>query len=150
MQGLPAMVRIGCAQCAPPARPLRPIMLFAISSDAVGTEIRMKQPDGSNHLCRGGAPIEKGCPAGSHGTLRAVLATMEGCRAPLAVSAEHETADLLLMAILQLRMRLEGVSEAELKLLCESIAAGNLPTEAQLTPKRPRGRRRLPALRLVK
>src|SRR4051812_30313019 len=109
--------------------------LFAISSGAVGTEIRMKQPDGSNHLCREGAPIEKGCPAGSHGTLRAVLATMEGCRATLAVSAEHETADLLLMAILQLRMRLEGVSEAELKLLCESIAAEHLPTEAQLTPE---------------
>jgi len=112
----------------------------------------MKRPEGSSHVYLASAPLRQTVPAGSHADLQSVLATMENCRATLAISAEHETADLLSMAILQLRMKLEGVSEGELKLLCEIIAAESRQSEAQRTPKRPRGRRRPrpPALRLVK
>ncbi|MFX4639463.1 hypothetical protein ABTA98_19800, partial [Acinetobacter baumannii] len=50
--------------------------------------------------------------------LRMTLATLEQCQASLANDAEHDTADLLSVAILQLRMKLKGVTHSELKLLC--------------------------------
>ena len=82
--------------------------------------------------------------------LRTTLATLERCQASLANDAEHDTADLLSVAILQLRMKLKGVTDSELKLLCDVQAA-----QEQAQPvrnKAPRGRRRRgrPVLKLVK
>ncbi|HEY0848996.1 MAG TPA: hypothetical protein VGD96_03735 [Bradyrhizobium sp.] len=83
--------------------------------------------------------------------LRATLATLERCQASLANDAEHETADLLSVAILQLRMKLKGVTDSELRLLCEMQAAEEKARTVR-TPKMPRGRRRRgrPFLKLVK
>ena len=82
--------------------------------------------------------------------LRTTLATLERCQASLANDAEHDTADLLSVAILQLRMKLKGVSDSELKLLCEVQAAQE--AQASRSRKVPRGRRRRgrPVLKLVK
>jgi hypothetical protein len=83
--------------------------------------------------------------------LRTMLATLEQCQASLANDAEHETADLLSVAILQLRMKLKGVTDSELKLLCEIQAAEEQSRTAR-NPRAARGRRRRggPVLKLVK
>ena len=80
-----------------------------------------------------------------------ILATLEQCQASLANDAEHDTADLLSVAILQLRMKLKGVTYTELKLLCDAQAAEE-QAQAARNRKAPRGRRRRgrPVLRLVK
>ena len=89
--------------------------------------------------------------ANSHARLRLILATLDQCRASLVNEAEHDTADLLSVTILQLRMKLKGVTDFELKLLCDAQAA-----EEQAQPPRngkpPGGRRRRgrPVLKLVK
>ena len=83
--------------------------------------------------------------------LRTTLATLERCQASLANDAEHDTADVLSVAILQLRMKLKGVTDSELKLLCDVQAAQERAAQAR-APKAPRGRRRRgrPVLKLVK
>ena len=88
--------------------------------------------------------------ANSQARLRSTLATLEQCRTSLASDAEHDTADLLSVAILQLRMKLKGVTDSELKLLCDLQAAEQQALAARR--KAPRGRRRRgrPVLRLVK
>jgi len=110
----------------------------------------MKRPEGSPLIYLASTSPTQTVPSRSQAELRSVLAALENCRATLAISAEHETGDLVSMAILQLRMKLEGVSESELRLLCENLGAGQ--AEVLLSPKRPRERRRRrpPALRLVK
>lgn len=89
--------------------------------------------------------------ANADARLRSTLATLEQCQASLANDAEHETADLLSVAILQLRMKLKGVTYSELKLLCDVQAAKEQAQSAR-NPKTPRGRRRRggPVLKLVK
>jgi len=89
--------------------------------------------------------------ANSHARLRLILATLDQCRASLVNEAEHETADLLSVTILQLRMKLKGVTDAELKLLCE-VQAAQEQAQASRSQKAPRGRRRRgrPVLKLVK
>ena len=53
--------------------------------------------------------------------LRAVIATLEENRVALLQSANPEAAQILAMAILQLRMRLHGIGDAELEALCEAV-----------------------------
>jgi hypothetical protein len=89
--------------------------------------------------------------ANSEARMRAILATLEQCRCSLTGESEHDTADLLSVAILQLRMKLKGVTHSELRLLSDAQAA----EEQALTgrePRPPRGRRRRgrPDLKLVK
>lgn len=81
--------------------------------------------------------------------LRMTLATLEQCQASLANDAEHDTADLLSVAILQLRMKLKGVTHSELKLLCDVQAAREQAGRCQKAP-RSRRRRGRPVLKLVK
>src|SRR5689334_23709077 len=89
--------------------------------------------------------------ANSQARLRSTLATLEQCRTSLASDAEHDTADLLSVAILQLRMKLKGVTDSELKLLCDAQATEEAGQAARRR-KTPRARRRRgrPVLRLVK
>ena len=72
---------------------------------------------------------------------RTVLATLEQCRAALRQAREDDTAQLLSVAILDLRMKLNHIGDAELRALCDEI----LLPDAQARE----GRRR-PLLRLVK
>lgn len=53
--------------------------------------------------------------------MRSIIATLEESRAELAESMNPEAAQILAVAILQLRMRLHGVAHAELKALCHVV-----------------------------
>lgn len=57
----------------------------------------------------------------SDANLRAVIATLEENRAWLVESANPEAAQILGVAILQLRMRLHRIGNAELEALCEAM-----------------------------
>jgi len=57
----------------------------------------------------------------SDANLRAVIATLEENRAWLVESGNPEAAQILAVAILQLRMRLHGIGNAELEALCEAM-----------------------------
>jgi len=73
------------------------------------------------------------------------LATLEECRALLLDKASPETAKLLSLAILELRMELHQVTDAELKALCDlMIAEGQSAQDAKADERLP------PYLKLVK
>lgn len=86
--------------------------------------------------------------------LLSVLATLEECRAILQDGGSRDTAQLISVAILELRMKLNRIGDEELKALCEAM----LPDEARTDrsgntrpdAKPPAGQRRRPLLRLVK
>jgi hypothetical protein len=84
--------------------------------------------------------------ANSDQALVSVLATLEDCRAALVGGSSRETAQLLSLAILDLRMKLNHISDAELKALCEEMMPENGPGERNAQ----HALRRRPALRLVK
>jgi hypothetical protein len=78
--------------------------------------------------------------------LHSVLAALEKCRAALLVNADPETAQLLSLAILQLRMKLNRIGDTELKALCDAMTQNEAPLESTQG-----GRRRSPpVLKLVK
>lgn len=80
--------------------------------------------------------------ANSDEQLLSVLATLEECRAALRQSGKSDTAHLVSVAILDLRMKLSHISDAELKALCDEI----LLSESSGAP----AQRRRPLLRLIK
>jgi hypothetical protein len=82
--------------------------------------------------------------ANSEERLDLILATLERCRAGLIDSANRDTAQLLSVAILDLRMKLNRIADSELKALCDAM----LPDEE--LAERPHGERRRPLLKLVK
>jgi hypothetical protein len=57
----------------------------------------------------------------SDARLRSIIATLEESRAELAESANSEAAQILDVAILQLRMRLYGIAASELDVLCDGV-----------------------------
>ena len=111
----------------------------------------MKTPTGSPRIYLTSSVPQETLAANSEARRRSILATLELCQASLANDAEHDTADLLSVAILQLRMKLKGVTDSELKLLCE-VQAAQEQAQASRSQKAPRGRRRRgrPVLKLVK
>jgi hypothetical protein len=80
--------------------------------------------------------------------LLSVLATLDECRAALADGGNPETAHLVSVAILDLRMKLNRITDAELKALCDEILPAEAATDKARDPKSPQRRR--PLLRLVK
>lgn len=80
--------------------------------------------------------------------LLSVLATLEECRAALANGGNPETAHLVSVAVLDLRMKLNRITDAELKALCDEIAPVEAASHRARDPKAPPRRR--PLLRLVK
>ena len=110
----------------------------------------IEPPAGSPSIHLASSMSAESLAANSEARLRSTLATLEQCRTSLASDAEHDTADLLSVAILQLRMKLKGVTDSELKLLCDVQAAEQQAQAARR--KAPRGRRRRgqPMLRVVK
>ena len=82
---------------------------------------------------------------------QSILATLEQCRAALARNGDHATAHVISVAILQHRMNRYGISDLELKELCEAMVADREAAEAATLPDAQRHRRRRPPLlRLVK
>jgi hypothetical protein len=84
--------------------------------------------------------------------LRSALATLEGCRGFLIDSGSRETAQLVSVAILELRMKLNGIADSELKALCDAMSAHEERMESSQGPKSRNGSRRGPLapLKLVK
>jgi len=87
--------------------------------------------------------------ANSEERSQSILTTLEHCRASLARSGDHETAHFVSVAILQHRMKLKGVSDLELRELCDAIMADQEAAEAARSQRSYR-RRRPPLLRVVK
>jgi hypothetical protein len=69
--------------------------------------------------------------------LHSVLVTLEGCRTALLDSGSRETAHLVSVAILELRMKLNKIADSELKALCDAM----LPDDAPATPQAPKSSR---------
>ena len=89
--------------------------------------------------------------ANSEERSQSILATLEQCRSALTASGDHQTAHVLSVAILQHRMTRYGVSDHELKELCDAMVADREAAEAARHPDAQRYRRRRPPLlRLVK
>jgi hypothetical protein len=57
----------------------------------------------------------------SEAHLRSIIATLEENRAALVESSNLEAAQILALAILQLRMRLHGIDGSELKAFCQAV-----------------------------
>ncbi len=93
---------------------------------------------------------DKTLVASSEERLHSVLAALEQCRAVLADSADRETAQLLSVAILQLRMKLNQVSDLDLRALCDAMVPDDDPADATEDPKSPQNERRRASLKLVK
>ena len=82
--------------------------------------------------------------------LLSVLGKLEECRATLLASNSRETAELVSVAILELRMKLNGIDEMELKALCDEMTMRGEDEERPRELKSAHGHRRRPLLRLVK
>ena len=81
----------------------------------------MKRPIGLPRLYLASSVSEKTLVANSEERLHSVLTTLEQCRAVLAETTNRETVQLLSVAILQLRMKLNQVADSELKALCDAM-----------------------------
>jgi hypothetical protein len=92
---------------------------------------------------------EKTLVANSEERLHSVLTTLEQCRAVLAETTNRETVQLLSVAILQLRMKLNQVADSELKALCDAMVQDDGTAEGSEDPKSQDQRRRA-LLKLVK
>ena len=88
--------------------------------------------------------------ANSEERLNSILATLEECRAALIDSSDRETALLVSVAILELRMKLNRIADSELKALCDAMLPDEAPAERLQQVKSPQAQRRRPLLRLVK
>jgi hypothetical protein len=80
--------------------------------------------------------------ANSEQRLHSVLTTLEGCRTVLTDSAERETAQLLSVAILQLRMKLHHIADSELRALCDAMTPADGHPYRSEYPKLPEDQRR--------
>ena len=112
----------------------------------------MKRPTRSHPLYLASSVTEKALTASSEERLHSVLATLEQCRTVLTKDARLETAKLVSLAILQLRMELNQVADLELKALCDALTPVAGPLDTSHDPKSPQGQRRgaLAVLKLVK
>ena len=88
--------------------------------------------------------------AHSEERLHSILATLEGCRAALIAGANRETAQLVSVAILELRMKLNRVADSELKALCDAMLPDGAPARESQDSRAPHALRRRPLLKLVK
>jgi hypothetical protein len=88
--------------------------------------------------------------ANSEERLNSILATLEDCRAALIDSSDRETALLVSVAILELRMKLNRITDSELEALCDAMLPDEAPAEGSQQAKSPQTQRRQPVLRLVK
>jgi hypothetical protein len=110
----------------------------------------MKRRTGLPRLYLASSVSEKTLVANSEQRLQSVLATLEQCRAVLAESSNRETVQLLSVAILQLRMKLNQVEDSELKALCDAMLPDDDPADVPADPKSPQEQRRRSSLKLVK
>jgi hypothetical protein len=107
----------------------------------------MKRKPGTPRIYLANSGTEKMPAASSEQRLLSLLETLEECRAILMDKASLETARLVSLAILELRMELHKVTASELKALCDlMVPEDEPPPEANDEP----GLRRPPYLKLIK
>ena len=84
--------------------------------------------------------------------LRAVLATLEECQASLIMNGDRDTAQLVSVAILELRIKLNRIEDSELKALCDAMVREVEGGSKPAAPKPQEGVRPRPpvSLKLVK
>ena len=88
--------------------------------------------------------------ANSEARLHSILATLEKCRDALIDNSDRETALLVWVAILELRMKLNRITDSELKALCDAMLPDEAPAERSQHAKSQQTHRRRPLLKLVK
>ena len=110
----------------------------------------MKRQTGSPRLCLASSVTEKQLVANSEQRLNSILGTLEGCRAALLDGSDRETALLVSVAILDLRMKLNRIADSELKALCDAMLPDEAPAEGWQQARSPQPQRRRPLLKLVK
>ena len=81
--------------------------------------------------------------------LQSVLETLEECRRVLGENRVRETVELLSIAILDLRMKIKGVDNVELRALCDEMLRG-AASESASRSKQTQDQPRRPLLRVVK
>ena len=87
----------------------------------------------------------------SNDQLLSVLATLEACRATLVASGDRDTAQLVSVAVLELRMKLNAIDDEDLKALCDEMVSDEVArTERARDSKSSSAHRRRPLLRVVK
>src|SRR3954451_19314349 len=99
----------------------------------------MKRRTGPPRIYLASSGTEKMPVANSEERLLSLLATLEECRTFLMDKASPEAARLLSLAILELRMELHHVTDAELKALCDLMV-----TDGQSAQAKPDHSQRLP------
>jgi hypothetical protein len=88
--------------------------------------------------------------ANSEEQLLSILAALEKCRTELVAGNNRETAQLLSLAVLDIRMKLNGIGDTDLKALCDQMLPDDDPTPCPHELKAAAAQRRGPLLRLVK
>jgi hypothetical protein len=89
----------------------------------------MKPKTGTPRIYLASSGMDDMPVANSDERLLSLLATLEECRQFLVDKAGAETARLLSLAILELRMELHQVTESELKALCEVMMPDDHPPQ---------------------
>ena len=107
----------------------------------------MKRETGTPPIYLASPGTDKMPVASQEERLLSLLATLEECRAVLMEKASPETAQLLSLAILELRMELHKVTDSELKALCDLMVPGDQPPRDQNDEP---GLRLPPYLKLIK
>ena len=111
----------------------------------------MKQPTGSPPLYLASSVTEKTLVANSEERLQSILATLDQCRVALVKDARPETAKLVSLAILDLRIELSKIPDSDLKALCDAMTPPEHgPAGRSNDPNSPRGPRKRAVLKLVK
>jgi len=113
-------------------------------------ETYLKPTNGPNTPYLASSASEETLVANSEERLHLILATLEQCRAGLVDSSHRDTAQLLSVAVLELRMKLNRIADSELKALCDAMLPDGTPAERPQDPKSPHGPGRRPLLKLVK
>lgn len=89
--------------------------------------------------------------ANSEDRLLSILATLEQCRAALVKETRPETAKLVSLAILDLRIDLSKLPDSDLKALCDAMTPPEQePANTSSGPNSPRGPRKRAVLKVVK
>ncbi|MHC2621170.1 hypothetical protein ACVIW2_003202 [Bradyrhizobium huanghuaihaiense] len=81
--------------------------------------------------------------------LQSLLETLEECRRALNEMNSRESAELLSIVILDVRMKLKGIDSADLKALCDEMLR-NAGSEPPPSSKQTQDQPRRPLLRVVK
>ena len=99
----------------------------------------MDKPTESPRFYLASSVTEKTLVANSDERLTSILATLEECQGALVASGHRETAQLVSVAILELRIKLNRIADSELKALCDAMVQEEELSERPRDPKSPQG-----------